>query len=345
MVVGYDDIAAMEDVYARAAEVLKKSGVEVHEFFRVSPDPKATVAEEGADAARQAGAEMIIGLGGGSVLDAAKGIAALVSSGGSPWDYTQANPECRALKKALPIIAVPTTAGTGAEVTSFAVFTHEAADTGLDFPLKASIFDPAIYPRVAVIDPDLAVGSPPRLTAGCGADSLGHALEACLSRGGNPMTAALGAHAGELLLDNLAAAVRNPDDAKLREPLAVAAMLAGVAFGTAGVTAAHSIAQALGALLHLPHGEAVAVALPPCLKFNAEKDAGKMSAFPSAERVAELFDQIGLPRRAPNPSGEKAEELAERIADMAVACEPMPIKLNPRKINRDQLLELIAAML
>jgi alcohol dehydrogenase class IV len=341
LLVGYDDPAGMEETYARATESLSKSRIKVHEFFRVTPDPDTTIAEQGAAVARETHAEMIVGLGGGSVVDVAKGIAVLAKTRGNLWDYTLANPDSRPVDEALPIVAVPTTAGTGAEVTAFAVFTH--ADRGL--PLKASIFGAAIYPRLAVVDPDLALGCSSRLTAACGADALGHAIEACLSRGGNPMAAVLAVRAAELIFEHLVAAVENPADAKLREPLALAATLAGVAFDSAGVTAAHSIAQSLGALLHIPHGEAVAIALPPCLEFNAEKAGADGSAsVHSAKRVAELFDKIGLPQRV-EAKVESPRELAEQLADSAIGSEPIPIKLNPRKITRDQLVELIEKML
>ena len=344
LLVGYADRTGMEEAYSRAARALADCGIEVHEFFEVLPDPDVSLIEKGAVVASEAGAEMVIGFGGGSVIDAAKGIATLAEMGGCLWDYMLINPDSQAVTAALPIIAVPTTAGTGTEVTAVAVFTHHASSS---CPcLKASIVGPAIRPKLALVDPDLASGSPPRLTAACGGDALGHAIEACMSRNGNPIATTLATRAATLIFENLPLAVDNPEDPKPRQPLALAAMLAGAAFDSAGATVAHSIAHALGGILHIPHGEAVSIATPPSLRFNTENSP---DAPFSADRVAELFDRVGLPDRAEAAPGAAAdnasEDLAQRLAENAIVSTPVPIKLNPRKITREQLVGLIKEML
>jgi len=165
--VGYADRTGLEETYGRASRALAEAGMTVAEFFRVPPDPEADVALEGTERLKEAGADVVVGLGGGSVIDAAKGIAALARMGGSLWDYTGSNPNSRPITDAVPLVAVPTTAGTGTEVSSVAVFTHHGVASIADMPLKASVAGPAIRPKVALVDPELAVGSPPGLTAAC----------------------------------------------------------------------------------------------------------------------------------------------------------------------------------
>ncbi len=283
LLVGYRDRTGLEEVYRRAEDMLRGEGMAVATFFEVTPEPTAESIVAGARMAGEASAEVIVALGGGSVIDAAKGIAVLACLGGSLWDYAHINPQSRPITAALPAVAVPTTAGTGSEVTAVAVFTHQAdlldglpiRPAGkptpiLSTPLKVSIFGPALYPKVALIDPDLASGSPPRITAACGADALGHAIEACLSRRANPFSSALAGRAAALIVGNLGRAVQEPGAPGPREALALAAAMAGAAFNESGVVVNHAIAHALGALLQIPHGLAVAIGTPLHLRFNAE---------------------------------------------------------------------------
>ena len=194
LLVGYQDQTGLETVYARARKTLTEAGLAVVSFDQVPPDPNAELGAEGARLAAEAGVDVVVGLGGGSVIDAAKGIAAVVQMGGSLWDYTGANPKCRPVTESLPLVAVPTTAGTGTEVSGVAVFTHHGVGSDPGVPVKASISGPAVRPNVALVDPDLAVGSPASLTAACGGRRLGarhrgrhepsgepHLLDACRS--------------------------------------------------------------------------------------------------------------------------------------------------------------------
>ena len=372
LLVGYRDRSGLDDLYERAMQSLKDAGLAVIEFFDVPPDPDAEVAEQGAERARQTGAEVVIGLGGGSVLDAAKGIAVLARSDGTAWDYTTANEAHRPVPEALPIVAVPTTAGTGSEVTPVAVFTHRGVGPDADVPLKASISSPRIRPRVALIDPDATLGSPPRLTAACGADALGHALEAYISRAANPLSSALAARAVRLIVKNLTRAVESPNDPEPREALSLAAMLAGAAFGSAGVVMTHAIAQALGAVLHLPHGEAVALGTPVNLRYNldaAEEQYAQLAHYCGVtaesrrekaeqfvELVAKLLRTVGLADHieaavVANATGADVTDevarkaLAEKLTRNAFASTPVPLKLNPRRVRPEDLRQVFLQLL
>lgn len=360
LVVGYRDRTGLEETYARAVQSLTAAGVDVVEFFQAAPDPDAELVEEGARLAIQRGCDVVVGLGGGSAIDAAKGIAALAAMGGPLWDYTGANPKSRPVDKALPLVAVPTTAGTGSEVSDVAVFTCRGVGSQPETPVKSFIAGPAVAPAVAIVDPDLAVGSPPSLTAACGADALGHAIESCMSRRAGPMSSLLAGHAAGLIVGNLAQAVENPDDPEPREPLALAATLAGAAFSAAGVTMSHAIAQALGAILHVPHGLGVALATPANLRYNADKcvdvytrladccgiggQSPQERAAAFVDRVVGLLRSVGLPDRVKVPPGAPPD-LAARLARNAVEGTPVPLVLNPRKVSEAELVEIFEGLL
>lgn len=358
--VGYRDQTGLEETYARATRTLRDAGLTVAEFFDVPPDPEADLALEGARRLNEAGADVVIGLGGGSVIDAAKGIAALARMGGNLWEYAGANPNGRPITDAVPLVAVPTTAGTGTEVSAVAVFTHHGVASLADMPLKASVSGPAVHPRVALVDPDLAVGSPPGLTAACGADALGHAIEACMSRRANPISSMLAGRAVGLIVRNLRAAVENPDAPGPREPLALAATLAGAAFSAAGVVVPHAIAQALGGLLHVPHGLGVAVGTAVNLRFNAEccveqyvdladccgiaADSPHEKAARFVDCIVELLGSIGLPDRLEVPA-DAPDDLLQRLVRNARESTPVPIKLSPRKIDDAALDQMFRTVL
>ena len=353
--VGYGDRTGLEETYARASRVLSEAGMTVAEFFHVPPDPEADLALEGAERMKDTGADVVVGLGGGSVIDAAKGIAALARMGGNLWDYTGANPNGRKITEAVPLVAVPTTAGTGTEVSAVAVFTHHGVASIAEMPLKASVAGPAIRPKVALVDPELAVGSPAGLTAACGADALGHAIEACISRRANPLSSALAGRAVRLIVRNLRPAVENPHDPKPREPLALAATLAGAAFSVAGVVVPHAIAQALGGLLHVPHGLGVAIGTPLNLRFNADRcteqyceladycgisaDSPQAKAARFVDCIVELLRSVGLPDRVDVPP-DAPHDLVDRLVRNAFESTRVPITLNPRKIDEAALQQM-----
>ena len=360
LLVGYRDRTALEETYARAARALSDQGLAVVEFFQVPPDPDAELAVEGARRATQSGVDLVVGLGGGSAIDAAKGIAAMAKMGGKPWDYAGTNKNFRPITDSLPLVAVPTTSGTGSEVTPMAVFNHQGLGSLPGYPLKASIAGPAVQPEVALVDPDLTVGSPSRLTAACGADALGHALEACMSRRANPISSALAGRAVGLVVENLRRAVEDPDDPQPRQPLALASTMAGVAFGVAGVIMTHSISHALGALLHVPHGEAVAIATPLTLRYNAQEceqvycqlahhcgirgDSPRQQAARFVGAIVGLLRAVGLPDRVDVPH-DAPEDLAAKLARNAVESTLKPLEWTPRDIDEPTLKGLFEQIL
>jgi alcohol dehydrogenase class IV len=339
LLIGYRDRSGLEEAYQRAEQSLAKAGLATALFLEVLPEPEAELVDHCAAAARTAHADVLVALGGGSVIDLAKAAAALTPAGGLLADYLSIDP-APAPAEALPVIAVPTTAGTGSEVSDVAVFAHDSG--------KAALFGPALRPRLAVVDPDLAVGSPASLTAACGADALGHAIEACVSRRTNPLATLLAAEAVTLIVQNLPPAVVDPKAVAPRESLALAATLAGAAFSSAGVAGAHAVAQALGVVLGLPHGRAVALALPPVLRFNAAACVEQYTrlargcGLPDAEaflgRVRELLASVGLSEKLALPPA-----VVDQLVSAAQAAR-VPLVQNPVRLDEPALRQVFAEL-
>jgi alcohol dehydrogenase class IV len=360
LLVGYADQAGLDDVYAKAEKLLEKAGLKTTVLYTIPPDPAAELVEAGAEVARRNGIDVVVGLGGGSVIDAAKGIAALARLGGILWDHTSANPESKPIHDTLPVVAVPTTAGTGSEVSNVAVFTHEKGVTAEGIAIKDAIVGPALRPKLALVDPDLTVGCPPALTAACGADALGHAIESFLSRRATPVASALAGHAVQLIVENLPRAVAEPEGGDYRERLAVAATMAGAAFSAAGVVVSHAIAQALGAVLHLPHGLSVALATRAGLAFNRSACATQYAELARHCRLDEadddaladrfvveihaVLDRCGVPRTIP-VSLDAPDDLVDRLVRSALDSSRIPITQNPRKVVGEDLAGLFTQIL
>jgi len=359
LVVGYRNADALEPVYAAAGKSLGAAGVGQVDFAEITPEPTADVVGEGARRAVEAGADVVVALGGGSVLDAAKAIAMLAVEGATLADHTEAHRQSRPAVEALPLVAAPTTAGTGAEVTSLAIITQRGIGALGEAPVKTTVYGPALAPRVAIVDPEATWTCPARLTAACGADALAHAIEAYTSRRANPMAGTLAEAAIARIVSQLPQAVASPENADARQAMSLAALLAGMAIESAGATLGHSVAHALGALLHVPHGEAVALALPLNLRYNAPPCAeayarladvcglGGGTVCERAERFVEhvigLVDSFGLlePVRVPH---ESPRVLIPRLAQNAMDGTLPPLRANPCPIDRPQLEAVLAQL-
>jgi alcohol dehydrogenase class IV len=360
LLVSYRDAGALGETLPRAAQFLAKAGVPTVPFFEVERDPAGTLVEDGVQAAKAAGVGQVIAIGGGSAIDVAKGIAALMRMPGSLWDFTDANSSSRPVTEALPVIAVPTTAGTGSEVTSVAVFEYRGVGSQPDVPLKASLYGPALTPRVAIVDPDLTLDAPKSLTVESAADALAHAIEASVCRLANPWTSLLAAEAVARIVESLPRAVENPADPESRESLALAATWAGAAFNQSGVTIGHAMAHALGAVAKIPHAAAVALCMPASLRFNlqasiepcsrlaskcrVERDTPETMAAGFVECIGRLLQSVGLPAQIAVPAADRSSWL-DRLAAIAMECMPSAVALNPRKVGRADLIAMFEEIL
>lgn len=356
MLVGYADNAGLAAAMATAEKALSDAKLTVIPYPAIVSEPTVEVVENGGAMARAEQADVVVAVGGGSVIDAAKGIALLARSAGQLADYADTAPGRKPVGEAIPVVAVPTTAGTGAEATQVAVFSHQGA--------KISVTAPALRPAVALIDPDLSAACDAPTTAACGADALAHAMEACMSRAAQPVSTALAFQAIELVVGHLPVALAKPGDREARDALAVAATLAGMALNESGVTLTHSVAHALGALLHLPHGLCVARATPLNLRVNrsvcenlyarwarlcglhAETTAALADAW--IGRIDDLLREAGLlgplPRGStvPETTTWSRERWAAELARCAFQTTPTPLRLNPAPIDEAALAQGIA---
>jgi len=271
-------------------ESLKAAMFHVKQFADVLADPPEHIIQEALAAAREHQTELVIGLGGGSSMDVAKLVAVLTASSQSLAEiYGIGN--VRGTR--LPLIQIPTTAGTGSEVTNISIVTTGATS-------KMGIVAPQLYADMAILDAELTIGLPPAVTAATGIDAMVHAIEAYTSKHKkNPLSDSLARQALSLLSRHLIRACENGHDLAARQAMLLGAMLAGQAFANAPVAAVHALAYPIGGIFHVPHGLSNSLVLPHVLRFNAET---------CAEQYAELATIV-----VPHAEGS-AEARAEALA-------------------------------
>lgn len=276
-----------------AVESLEAAGLDVHIFDQVVADPPKDVVLMAEDQARAFGAEIVIGLGGGSSMDTAKLIALLLGSDQALEDMYGVN---NATGPRLPLVLIPTTAGTGSEVTPISVIT-------IGESTKMGVNAPPLYADIAVLDAELTLGLPRAVTAATGIDAMVHAIEGYTSRvEKNPISDSLALAGLRKLHGAIERACLVGDDVQAREDMLTGALLAGQAFANAPVGAVHALAYPLGGVFHIPHGLSNSLMLPPVLRYNAE----------AAEPLyAELASHLGL-----HASTDGLVEEMERIADV-----------------------------
>ena len=330
----------------QVVEMLKQAAVEVEIFDAVEPDPSIQVATKAAEMAKNVKANVLIALGGGSAIDTAKSAALLVTNGGYLKDYAGVN---KVIKPILPLIAVPTTAGTGSEVTIFAVMSDPEKQE------KFTISSALIAPAVAVLDPLLTLKLPPSVTAFTGMDALTHAIEAFTSSIAQPATDALALSAIKLVLKHLPVAVGRGDNIKARDGMLQASLLAGIAFNNAFLGLAHAIASPLGGHFHVPHGLANAVMLPYVMEYNlptavrryaeigcalglqAVGDTPRAVAEKTVAAITQLARDINIPEKLSNIGAK--EELLPLVARDAL--KSIQLKFNVRNASEKEILALL----
>ena len=268
----------------QVVELLKKSGMECQIFDKVDPEPKISLADEGAKLALKAKCDIIVGIGGGSAMDVAKAIAVLATNKGKAVDYLGLN---KVPGPGLPKIMIPTTAGTGSEVTFTSVFVRP------DLKKKEGMNSPFLYPDLALLDPLLTVSLPPGPTASTGIDALCHAIESYTSINASPLSELLSLEAIALIAENLRTAVHDGSNIAAREKMLLGSLYAGLGLANAGVTAVHSLSYPLGGKYGIPHGLANTVLLPYVMSYNI---SGAQEKFVDiAEAMGEMVE--GLPLR------------------------------------------------
>src|SRR5215472_13522170 len=341
---------AKSGLLARVLDVLKQAGVSSGLFDRVNPDPTEKDVFSGLAAYREQGCFGLVALGGGSPLDAAKLIQLLTTHEPPLSRYDDAAGGDRFVRDDLPpLIAIPTTAGTGSEVSRSGVATLQ--DTGR----KTVIFSPQLMPKAAICDPELTVGLPPGPTAATGMDAFTHCLEAYVATGVHPLADALAIDGIARVARSLAIAVRNGSDLVARSEMMVAAMEGAMAFQK-GLGACHALAHALTPISRIHHGLANAIALPTVMEFNRGACTARLAraaiamgdnplarpevlAENAVERVRQLNAEIGIPGRL-RDAGVNETDLP-RVASRAF--EDASHRTNPRACTEGDLLAMLQA--
>jgi alcohol dehydrogenase class IV len=280
-------------------KALEASDINYGVFDGVEPDPRYEIVAECVEMIESEKASLLIGLGGGSPMDITKTSAIMATNKGPIGEYFGIN---LIPKPGLPTILVPTTAGTGSEVTPSAILSDEGEK------LKKGIVSPYLYPSVGIIDPELTLGLPPYVTAATGMDALIHAIEAYTSINATPLTDMYCVKAVDLIYNNIRTAYAKGDDIEARTAMMEGALLAGVGFANAGVTAVHAFAYPIGAEFHIPHGVANTLMLPHVIRFNV---LGNLNKF------AQLAEPFGIPTGGLDKLQivDKVIEAIDRLAD------------------------------
>lgn len=327
-----------------ALESLRQAGLDVLVFDDVEADPPAQVVREAVRRAQAHGADGVIGFGGGSSLDTAKLVAVLLDSEQSLEDVYGVD---NVTGPRAPLVLLPTTSGTGSEVTNISVVTS-------DDMRKIGVVADQLFPDMAIVDARLTLTAPRGVTAATGIDAMVHAIEAYTSKlRRNPMSCALAREALGLLANNILRACDSPDDLEAREAMSIGATIAGQAFANAPVAAVHAMAYPLGAIFHVPHGVSNALMLSPVLKFNADVAADqyaelgpvvgvKANATAFIDRMVELCEASGTPLRL-TEVGVNHNDLPKMAQD-ASANERL-MQNNPRPVTYEDALRLYTEVL
>ncbi len=285
---------------------LERAGMKTVVFSDVSPDPRYEIVQTCLSHIGGDKPDVVIGVGGGSSIDIAKCVSIMLTNEGTIYDYMGVD---LVPKAGVPTIMVPTTAGTGSEVTSIAILSDEGEK------LKKGVVSDKLFPRVALLDPELTLNLPPHITAATGMDALIHAIEAYTSVNATRITDVFALEAAELLFGNIRTAFAHGKNLQARGAMMEGSLYAGFAFANAGVTAVHAFAYPIGAEFHIPHGVANTLMLPPVMEFNmlgamekfatlsdvfgecAEGDSDRVAATKAVEAIKILAEDLKVPQK------------------------------------------------
>ncbi|MDR2161137.1 MAG: iron-containing alcohol dehydrogenase [Desulfovibrio sp.] len=328
-------------------KALEDAGLETRIYDGVNSEPDLSHISSGLALQRQYASDLIVAVGGGSPLDAGKAISVMITNSGGMENYMGMG---KLTRPGLPLIAIPTTAGTGSEATLFTIITDTARD------VKMLIGSPFILPRVALVDPELTLAMPKGLTAATGLDALTHGIEAYVSRKSQPMSDVFALSAIRLLGENLRTAWEQPGNYEARSKTMLGALQAGIAFSNASVALVHGMSRPVGAVFHVAHGVSNAALLGEVMEFSIsgnperyadvaaalglERQAGaEATAKAGAAWVKELIRTLQVPTYSQlGVTREKLDQAAGKMADDAIA-SGSPAN-NPRIATRDEIIEL-----
>ena len=336
-------------VINKVTDVLEKAGIPFEVYSEVKPNPTIKNVTDGIEACKKSGADVIVAVGGGSSIDTAKGIS-IVMTNPDRADIVSLNGASNTVNRGMPVIALPTTSGTAAEVTINYVITDEERE------VKMVCVDPHDIPIMAIVDSDLMATMPKSLASATGMDALTHAVEGYITKAHNTMSDMFHMKAIKLIFKYLPAAVNEKDEEAI-EMMGLAQYIAGMGFSNVGLGIVHSMAHQLGAVYDTPHGLANAILLPTVMRFNGENPAtaqrfreilceiGRPDAANLNDQdvintfvwmISELSKSVGITQRV-RDVGAKEEDF-EMLADKAMQdpCKPG----NPREVSKEDFIEL-----
>ena len=336
----------------RLTHLLKEKNLEYIIYENIHSDPTVETVDNGASLAQKGSCNLIIALGGGSVLDTGKAISAMVTNEGSVADYQEIEGKGRKFQhKPIPFIAIPTTSGTGSEATKNAVITNTKLD------LKKSIRDPWLIPEVALVDPELTLSLPPHITAICGGDALTQCIEAYLGKKSQEITDALALHAIGLIDKSLVKAVKEGKNLEARKDMAMAALLSGLCLSNSGLGTAHALSHPLGVYYKIPHGLSCAVLLPYVMEYNLPVVTKKLAKIAQSlgedisllseteavhravDKVKEILSQAGIKSNL-----SEWEIKKEDFPQLIKGAKGGSLNNNPRDTSDEDLIELLYKM-
>lgn len=344
-----DGVLVEIGIVDKVTSPLSEKGYELEIYTDVEPEPSLACGQRLIDFTKAGNYELIIGLGGGSTLDLAKLAAILATHDGNVADYLNLTGTKSIENAGLPKILMPTTSGTGSEVTNISVLSLEST--------KDVITDDRLMPDVAIVDPELTVSLPASITAATGVDALTHAVEAFLSVNASPTTDGLALEAARLIDQSLRLAVEDGNDREARTKMSMGSYMAGLAFFNAGVAGVHALAYPLGGQFHIPHGESNAVLLPYVMAYIRSSCEDKMATLyetltgdtaHSKEAASQLFvkrmDQlvreVGIPATLPGFS--IPETALESLTDDAVK-QTRLLARSPKRLLRADIYAIYEA--
>ena len=331
-------------IVASCSESLENAGIKVDAYTETEGNPSVETVEKAAAAFCKSGANFIIALGGGSPMDVAKAVGVVARYGGSITEYEGGG---RVPGDIIPLIAIPTTAGTGSEVTAFSVITDHSRN------YKSTVFSYKLIPAYAILDPELLTTAPVSVAAACGIDAMVHALEAYISKDASPFSDAMAEKALELIGKNIRRYVADRTDIEAAEAMITGSLFAGIAFSWARLGDVHAMSHPVSAYFDVPHGVANAILLPTIVEYNALADRGKylklfnyISLTPASEAefepfmlvdlLTELNEQLGIPGSL-GEVGVTADKF-DAMADDAM--KSGNIAVNPRSTTKKDVLSL-----
>ncbi|PLW78317.1 iron-containing alcohol dehydrogenase [Cohaesibacter celericrescens] len=334
----------MEPSLAILRSSLKEAGFEVHGFEGAIPNPTLASVEKGSQLARDLDIDVVIGFGGGSAMDTAKAIAVGATHEGSLWNYIWSS-DTQPTDKTLPIVAIPTTSGTGSQLTQVSVFTNE------DLKYKAAIYNELIFPAVAIVDPRLMVTTPKAVTAATGFDVFTHAFESYIHSNSSPIVKTLAKQAIAIVGQYLPVVLEDPHNIEARTQMAFADSLAGMCIANAGVTLPHGMGMAIGGFYpNISHGQALAIVYPEFVKFteSAAPEAFEMlrnalapEASSPLEAIEVFLSKVGLNKKLSDFGATSSD-----VSALTEQCMVLPdYQANPRVTSSDEMRAIIEAVL